>query len=228
MDVKFFDSLYEGDSANGCKLGMGLTGGDFWPRILGASMLYRGSSMGTIDFDQILAVTDPDTGQISVPVYLSHNSNSVYFYVIRRANSCGQQEQTLSASVKVAIDANGDLSKVLPSSIFLVKVEQIEDDKIKLIWFYSPLEQESEPVYFNIYSDNGSGQIDYQNAITKIDYKGVRFYSYTSGTLSESEYLFTIKVEDAAGMEDSSLLQLSIQLNSNSPPAINVLSIETT
>ena len=35
MDTKFFDSLYEGDSANGFKLCMGLTGGDFWARASG-------------------------------------------------------------------------------------------------------------------------------------------------------------------------------------------------
>ena len=38
MDVKFFDSLYEGDSPNGVKLGMGLTGGDFWLVKVGGSM----------------------------------------------------------------------------------------------------------------------------------------------------------------------------------------------
>jgi hypothetical protein len=50
MEAKFFDSLYEGDSPHGIKLGMGLTGGDFWPRIAGCQVLYRGHGIDRIDF----------------------------------------------------------------------------------------------------------------------------------------------------------------------------------
>ena len=57
MDVKFFDSLFEGDSANGVKLCMGLTGGDFWPQIMGCQIIYRGNSIEDIDFENVLAVT---------------------------------------------------------------------------------------------------------------------------------------------------------------------------
>ena len=94
MDAKFFDSLYEGDSPNGVKLGMGLTGGDFWPRVADCSVLYRGSSMEGIDFASLLAVAEAEASEISPPSYVPHNSGSIYFYVVSRANNCGCEEQT--------------------------------------------------------------------------------------------------------------------------------------
>jgi len=74
MDAKFFDSLYEGDSANGVKLGMGLTGGDFWPRVGGCQNLYRGQDGSTIDFENILAVTEIEEESITVPGFAGHQA----------------------------------------------------------------------------------------------------------------------------------------------------------
>ena len=53
MDAKFFDSLFDGDSPNGIKLCMGITGGDFWAREAGCQNLYRGASIDVIDFDTV-------------------------------------------------------------------------------------------------------------------------------------------------------------------------------
>ncbi len=50
MEAKFFSGLFEGDCVNGIKLGMGLTSGDFWPRVNGCLDLYRGESAYDIDF----------------------------------------------------------------------------------------------------------------------------------------------------------------------------------
>lgn len=224
MDSKFFDSLYEGDSANGIKLGMGLTNGDFWARPAGCQMLYRGNSMETIDFDNILAVDEVDASQISPPDYVTHEASTTYFYVVHRVNNCGNEEQSLAAAVKVVIDANGDLAAAEPNDIFLVKAGQVEGSKVKLIWFYNPLEQESKPVCFKIYYDSGTGQVDYQNAIATITYAGRKFYSYQTNTLQAGRYLFTIRAKDASGIEDSSLAKLVIQITISSPKPIDILS----
>jgi len=50
MDHAFFNSLFEGDSSNGRKLCMGLTGGDFWARITGCQNLYRGDTALEINY----------------------------------------------------------------------------------------------------------------------------------------------------------------------------------
>lgn len=228
METKWLkDALFVGMTANAFKLGTVLTLGWFWPRIGGCSLLYRGSSMEQIDFANILAVAEVDADEISPSSYVQHSDSSTYFYVIRRANNCGDQEHTLSAAVKVSLSANGELVPLQPNSILSVRAEQVPGSKIQLVWFYCPIKQQSAPVCFKIYYDAGTGQIDYETCIAAIRYAGRRFYSYQSGILEAGRYLFAIRTEDSAGTKDNSLAQLRIQLDTISPNAIDILSIET-
>ena len=224
MDAKFFDSLYEGDSPNGVKLGMGLTGGDFWPHVAGCSVLYRGSSMEGIDFASLLAVAEVEASEISPPSYILHNSGSIYFYVIRRANICGHEEHTLAAAVKVSVDANGELAEPQPSNVFETRAEQIDGNKIWLVWYYCPIKQQSPPACFKVYYDAGTEQIDYENPIATIGYAGRRFYSYQSDVLDGDKYLFAIRAEDAGGVENASLARIKVHFDTVSPGVINILS----
>jgi len=228
METKWLkEALFAGMTANAFKLGTVLTLGWFWPRVAGCSVLYRGNSMTTIDFANILTVAEANACEISPPSYVQHNSNSTYFYVVRRANNHGCQEHTLAAAVKVSIDANGDLAQPQPNSIFAVRAEQGAGSKIQLAWFYCPIDQKSEPVCFKVYYDAGTGQIDYENPIAVIRYTGRTFYNYQSDTLDAGTYLFVIRAEDATGTENASLARTRIQLDTIIPDAADILSAET-
>ena len=220
------EALFNGMTANAFKLGTTLSLGWFWVRVAGCSVLYRGSSMGEIDFVNILAVAEQDACEISPPSYISHNSGSTYFYVVRRFNNCGYQECTLAASVKVSIESTGELAKPQPNKVFDSVAELVDGNKIKLVWYYCPLEQKSQPMCFNVYYDGRTGQIDYENPLVIISYKGRKFYSYQSGALEAGRYLFAIRTEDASGKENSSLARLRIQLDPTNPDAIDILSAE--
>ncbi len=220
------EALFNGMTANAFKLSTVLSLGWFWIQNTGCSVLYRGHNMEEIDFANILAVFELDDCEISPPAYISHSSGSTYFYIIRRFNNCGYQERTLAAAVKVSIDSNGDLAEPKPNKIYNSISGLTNGNKIRLVWFYCPLKQKSPPVCFNIYYDNRTGQIDYQNSLAKISYKGRKFYSYQSSTLEAGEYLFAIRAEDAVGLEKSSLAQLKIQLESATIDAINILRAE--
>jgi len=228
MEAKWLkEALFAGMTANAFKLGTVLSLGWFWHRAGGCSMLYRGDSMETIDFDNILVVGAPGAEQIQTPEYLTHVNSTTHFYVIRRANNCGDMEHTLAAAVKVSIDADGDLAQPRPNSIFEARTEQSADSKVKLLWYYCPLDQNSEPACFKVYYDNGTGQIDYENPIATISYTGRKFYSYQSNSLEGDKYLFAIRAKDANGIEDSSLAKLVIQIAISNPDPIDILSAKT-
>ncbi len=220
------EALFNGMTANAFKLGTTLSLGWFWVRVAGCSVLYRGSTMGEIDFVNILAVAEQDACEISPPSYISHNSGSTYFYVVRRFNDCGYQECTLAASVKVSIESTGELAKPQPNKVFDLGAELVDGNKIKLVWYYCPLEQKSQPMYFNVYYDGRTGQINYENPLAIIGYKGRKFYSYQCGALEAGRYLFAIRTEDASGIENSSLARLRIQFDPTNPEAIDILSAE--
>ncbi|MFC1676915.1 hypothetical protein ACFL3G_07630 [Planctomycetota bacterium] len=229
METKFLlnNSLLNGMTAHAFRLGTVLTQGWFWTRVLGCTVLYRGLSMEAVDFDKVLCVSAIDAESVSPPSYVSHDNDTMYFYVVRRVNKCGDQEYTLAAAVKVVIDGNGDIAEAGPNDIFVVKVGQVEGSKAEFIWFYSSIEQNSEPICFKVYYDNGTGQVDYQNAIATIDYEGRRFYSYETGVLGAGRYLFAIRVEDSAGVDDGSMAQISFELEADNPPVIEILNEAT-
>ena len=220
------EALFNGMTANAYKLGTTLSLGWFWVRVAGCSVLYRGSDMDEIDFVNILAVTEQDACEISPPSYISHNSDSTYFYVVRRFNNCGYQECTLAASVKVSIESNGELAEPQPNKVFDSGAELVDGNKIQLVWYYCPLEQKSQPMCFNVYYDGRTGQIDYENPLATIEYQGRKFYSYQSSALEAGKYLFAIRAEDAGGIENSSLARLRIQFDSTNPDVIDILSVE--
>ncbi|MCH7559683.1 MAG: LamG domain-containing protein [Planctomycetes bacterium] len=225
------EALFNGMTANAFKLGTSLSLGWFWVRVTGCSVLYRGASMGEIDFTNILAVSGQDEyggGEISPPSYIPHNNGSTYFYVVRRFNNCGYQERTLAAAVKVSIGSSGELAEPQPNNISGSKADQVANNKVRLTWFYWPCEQGSRPVSFNVYYDDRTGQIDYQNPLATIGYKGRKFYSFQSPDLSgeAGKYLFAIRAEDAGGIENISLARLKIQLDTLNPDAIDILRTE--
>ncbi len=227
MEKRFLkEALFAGQTSNAFKLGTVLTLGWFWTRIAGCSVLYRGPGMERIDFDNLLAVAKLNAATISPPGYLPHNNNETYFYVVRRVNSCGYQERTIAAAVKVSIDAEGNLAKSQPNKIFTWRAEQADDNRIQLLWYYCPIGQKSEPARFKVYCDGGTGQIDYENPVAIIEYEGRKFYGYLTDALNAGRYLFAIRAEDADGVTNSTLASLKIQLNTTNPDAINILSAE--
>ncbi len=227
MDSKFFDSLYEGDSPNGVKLGMGLTGGEFWARPAGCQNLYRGISMEAVDFNDLIAVAGLAETQVACPAWLEHLPSTTYFYLVRRANGCGQEEHTLGAAEKVVIDSYGNLAEPKCNSVFSVRARQIDANKVELVWFYQPIEQKAAPSCFRIYSDNGSGQIDYENPVAQIGYVGRMFYTWRSEILSANRYLFCIKAITATGVDGGFPGQIKIHLEIIKPGAIEILETET-
>jgi len=224
------DALFNGMTSNAFKLGTTLSLGWFWVRIAGCSVLYRGSGMREIDFANILAVAEQDACEISPPNYISHygsaNGTSTYFYVVRRFNNCGYQERTLAAAVRVSIESNGELAQPQPNKVFDSAARHADGNKICFVWFYCPIEQKSQPVCFNIYYDARTGQIDYENPLATIGYKGRKFYSFQSSALEAGKYLFAIRAEDAGGIENSSLARLKIHLDTASPEAVDILRAE--
>ena len=221
------DALFNGMTSNALKLGTTLSLGWFWSRIAGCSVLYRGPSIEQIDFETVLTVGQIDACEISPPDHLQHENNSTYFYTVRRYNHCGYQEHTLAATAKFSLDTEGEPVKPQPNKIFTARAEQIDTDKVRLTWFYCPLEQESQPVCFNVYYDGQTGQIDYENPLAVISYQGQKFYSYQSSSIETGKYLFAIRTEDIDGNDNQSSACLSIELDDKSPDAINILQVET-
>ncbi len=222
METKFLkDALFGGMTSNAFKLGTVLTLSWFWVRRDGCAILYRGSSFWTVDFENILLVTEPEKQEITVPSYIPHDSGQTYYYSVRRANEFGCLEQGLQGVVKAVIDAEGRLLKPRPNSVFGLNAEQETGSSVRLSWYYCPLAQEGEPVCFNVYGDNGTGEIDYENAVAVTEYEGKGYYSCKVTAAGEGRYSFAVRAEDKAGTEgDISVSTIDIVSRVSDSPVI--------
>jgi hypothetical protein len=225
MDAKFFDSIFEGDSVNGVKLGMGLTNGDFWPRPNGCQNLYCGGSFYTIDFYSILTVIDIGEELIEISGF-DPEPCETYFYVLRRVNCCGEEEQSLIAAVKVEFDSLGNLIEPCCNNILSVGAEQFEGPRVRLIWYYCPIDQQAECSSFNLYWDGGSGEIDFDTAICAKDCAGPRLYYYETGVLTESKYIFCVQAMSKTAVTNGLSGRTEIQVRDLIPDSIDILLTE--
>jgi len=220
------EALFAGQTANGFKLGTAISRGWFWTKVSGCRLVYRGQSMEAIDFDDVLAVVTMESDEIALPGFLSHEPGQTWFYVVRCANRCGQIEQTLQSAVKAAIDTEGGICEPRPNGIFGLSAERKADGSVEVIGLYYPIEQASNPIELRVYSDGGTGQIDYQNPEAKLTYQGRKFYGYSDDSLSEGRYLFSIRAADAAGSENRSKETVMAEVKNKSIETIEIVSVE--
>ena len=219
-------ALFHGATASAFQFGTTLTGGWFWMRHEECMGIYRGVSLAQVDFSNVLCVVPHGTQQIVLPDYLDHAPDSGYCYVIRGFNICGHSERTLAAAVMVHFDADGQFVEPMPNGVFGLKADPVAGSRVRLAWFYSPLDQHVEPEVFRIYADNGTGQIDLDTPMAMMPYEGRRFYQCQTEPLSEGLYQFAV----VAGRQDRAgrvfLSNVICPIQSHCPEGATVVAAE--
>jgi hypothetical protein len=217
------EALFCGQTCAGYWLGTVLSRGWFWVRTRGCLVGYRGYSLEGIEYGDLVLVAESQIEQISPPDYLAHDKGAIWYYLCRWYNCCGYQEKTLSAASRVWIDANGELAPRRANNVFSIMGKQVGGDKVELVVYYHRLEQESAPVRFNIYYDNGTGQIDFENVFATVSYSWRRYYKYQSGSLGAGRYLFCARTEDAAGIESGVLPPIHVTVSDDTVSSAKIL-----
>jgi hypothetical protein len=195
------EALLNGMTDVAVKLGTVLTQGWFWTRRAGCSAVYRGADMADAQAGALVCVAPVDAKQIALPTYLSHEAGATCCYIVRRFNSCGQQDRTTGAAVVVRTGPDGRLAPPAPNALFHLKAGQIAGNRVECTWFYCPLDQEAAPHVFNIYWDSGTGDVDFVNPIAVLPYEGRKFYRYQSEPLEDGRYIFAVRAESVTEME---------------------------
>jgi len=221
MDMKFHMGLFEGDCVNGFKLSMGITGGDFWARIGGCKNIYRsdlGETTEDIDFSKVLAVCDIDSNSVELSGMV-HEKGKSYLYAVRSANCAGFEEQGLGGLEKVSFDSDGTIIGKSCNQVSDLNIDQVGSNTVRIVWRYCPINQQAECMGFNIYSDDGCGDIDYSESIGKVEYDRQRSYSLTVEVTEPAKWRFCVGAVSSAGIERmSSEISLDIVTGSICDP----------
>lgn len=222
MEVKFFDSLFEGDSPVGAKFGMGLTGGDFWSRVLGCYNLYHSADGVTADVGDIVAVTDCGSKSITISDLNISQAAEEHLFLLRAVNICGDEEDGPGSVLRLKLDDAGEM--VLPGSNGFLKTdaELVADGSVRVMWLYCPVGQSGECVSFHVYSNSGEGQINLQDPVGSVECRGCGVYVYQSSILDAGRYVFSVAAKSKDGIEISSSGLVSIEV-SDSCETVSIL-----
>ncbi len=217
------EALCNGMTFNAFKLGTVFMQGWFWVRRDGCAAVYRGDSIHQVDLSRLIDVADAECQEIPLPTYLSHPAGSTYCYLVRRFDSCGRQEKTSTAAVILRIGPDGQLAPPAPNGIFDLKGEQISGRRLRLTWFYHPLNQETAPQEFNLYSDGATGQVDLEHPIATIPYQGRKFYQYETASLDAGLHRFVVRPRGADSVESLSSATVTCPVIALAPEAPTIL-----
>jgi hypothetical protein len=189
--------------------------------------VYRGAGAdpAAAAFGSPVMVDRAGAKQFVLPAYLEHGPGSIWCYVLRRFNASGEQERTTGASTVVRLDAAGQLAPGVPNAVYMPRAMRTADGRVRVTWFYCPLQQAAGPRAFRVYWDAGTGQLDLEHALGEVRYAGRRFYRYETEPLGAGACRFAVRAVAASGAEGL-LYAGQVAGQAGTPSAPDIVSVE--
>lgn len=120
----------------------------------------------------------------------------------------------------VAFDEQGHTLGPRPNPPTQLIVRPIGGGGFRLQWTYSPIDEPAAPVEFHIYTDWGSGVVDFDAYEDVVAYRrGVVHYSYTTRIYLHGSYrLWAVRTISATGAPDGNTHVVGAFADSEYPP----------
>lgn len=212
-----YDPIHRGYTARGLANGVCATNGWCFPRIGGGYNLYRGTpTAGDIDYAQPVGAAGPAAG-LTPPVagggapagianfsWRPHAVDSEYFYSVRAIGGGGVESPPSERAVAVAFDGSGAYLGGRPNPPVGLSVSLASGGRFVLSWSYSSLHEAAAPVGFRVYSDGGTGAVDYDSALAEVAHASGRVhYRYTTGGHAHgARRLWAVRAVSSLGRDD--------------------------
>jgi hypothetical protein len=221
------EALLNGQTDTAYRLGTALTQGWFWMRRAGCTAIYRSVDADPCHagFGSPVAVGEIADSRIRV-VHVDPGPDATWCYVARRFNGCGQQDLTLGAAALARTGPDGQLAAPRPNPVLRLQVQRAGGGRLRLVWFYSSLDQAMPPQTFRVYGDNGTGQIDFVTVLAEVPYRGCGCYSHLTDSLPVGRYEFAVRAEDTVGGQGPPQPSVSGDIASSAPEAPVVVALE--
>lgn len=177
-----YDPIHRGYTPRGIANAVCATNGWCFPRIGGGYNLYRGTpTIEDIDYSVPVGAAGPGVGQVANFAWWSHAADTEYFYVLRAIGGGGVESASSAPPVAVAFDAAGIFIGGRPNHPTDLCVSPTSCGRFVLRWSYSALGEEVSPDEFRVYSDGGSGTMDYETVVGQVAYHpGQTCFGYTT------------------------------------------------
>ncbi len=213
------DPIHWGWTPAGITAGSPVVCGLHWARLAGGYILYRAALGSTGQPDTANAVecgaTSPTaTTPTSIRPTSSQGASCVRAYWIHAASPGGAIESQPFDWHAVETDGAGAPVSAAPSAPFNLRVVPLAGGYLMASWKHNRETGTPKPVAFNVYSDSGTGTMDWVTPEATVTGHTARIGTFTHG----KTVAVGVRAESAAGTEDSNQVTRSATADSEGPP----------
>ena len=220
-----YDPIHRGYTPRGIANGVCATNGFAFPRIAGGYNLYRGDvALGGIDYTVPVgaASASASTSAQSIDTFSWRpaNASTTYAFAIRAVGG-GGVESAAEQTVEVFFDGGGVPDALKPNAPTSLAIARGAGGCFELRWHYREENQEDVPITFEIYSDNGTGTVEYNAPIGSTPYVPRRLsFAFVTGPFAHgAARIFGVRAVTANGAHDGNSDTVSARAVAVSPPA---------
>jgi len=166
-----YDPIHRGWTPAGIANGVCTTNGFFFPRICGGYNLRRSTGAIPDSSSDVVGATGSDAETIQTFPWVTHDASTTYTYRLTAVNGGGAENWTDELVADVDFNIVGSWFGTRPNSPSDLRVTPVANGRFLLRWVYSPEGEMVAPQQFNIYTDEGSGVVDYSINYDFVDYR---------------------------------------------------------
>ena len=195
--LTYWDPIHRGWTPLGIANGVCTTNGFFFPRIRGGYNLRRYTG-GTPDATApIVGAAGADTNTIKTFGWVIHEPGQSYVYRLTAVSGGGVENWRDEVVTVADFQVNGSWSGGRPNSPMDLRVTPAAGGKFLVRWTYASQGQVKAPAGFNVYTDGGSGEVDFGTVYRSVVYRvGELHYDTLSGSFPQGTRVgFAVRAE---------------------------------
>lgn len=221
-----YDPVHRGWTLRGIATGVCATNGFFFPRIRGGHHLRR--AVGTVPgLDAVIVGAAPaGSGEVREFPWVVHPPGATCVYQLNAVGGGGVEEESDASTAIVEFDEAGRWIGCRPGSPGDLRVRALAGGRFELRWSYPIDGPAARPSEFRVYSDGGSGEVDYSSVVGRVGFRFGRIH-YRFVSPAHAHGLRVVWVVRAAGAaEDLNASAVAAWADSQGPLCAETFVVE--
>ena len=202
--LRHYDPIHRGWTPAGIANGVCATSGFAFPRVRGGYNLYRGGTGGGAGAETIVGAAGADAGTVRTFPWVTHGAEASYVYRLRAIGGGGVESDPNGTQAEVAFDADGAWVGPRPNPPSDLRALSVVGGAFEIRWRYADADEQVPPASFGVFSDGGTGTVDWGAPVGDVPYRRGRFhFVWTSSGFAHGERVrWGVRAASAAGVTD--------------------------
>lgn len=131
----------------------------------------------------------------------AYAADTIYWHRVDKVSAGGICAHTPPDQAQVAVWGGAGHIGAIPNSPGHVRALPLPGPKVNLTWTYNRLGEQAAPGSFDVFSDGGTGTMDWTTPVANVTYAaGQEWFSWVSGVLAIGPRLFNVRAKTAGGV----------------------------